>query len=161
MGGGLASFSDGGALTQMDSASGGSMSMSAVIGYTLSPNYLLHLEAKGDILRGAYTDSFGDDVHLSAFAGGPGLTYYFQGPSVYVGGTALLGQVTNSDAGTSDMGIGASVLGGWDWWVFNGTLTLGIGAEISALRVDGINVVNAAAHLSIGATFKPPWATED
>jgi hypothetical protein len=100
----------------------------ASFGGVVAPNLILYGELMGSSVTNAslsaqgYTDQY-SGTDLEFFGIGPGIAYYFQPVNLYLSGTLLLTQVSFSDTGSgysqgdSNMGFGASLMVGKEWWV--------------------------------------------
>ena len=123
----------GGAAVAKDSdirakTSGGSFAFSAAVGGAVLENLILY----GEMVAYGIPESGYNDNQLSGTSSqtlnitgfGPGMAYYFMPSNLYVSGTLLLHQISESASRNSDrtvaltdMGVGVSLMVGKEWWV--------------------------------------------
>jgi hypothetical protein len=116
-----------------NSVTGAGMALGMALGGSITPHLVLYGEFVASVamepsqkVNGHSQTLSGYDVTL--FGIGPGVAYYFLPGNLYLSGSLLFSQLSESDNGSSNnssnnsidltnMGIGASFMVGKEWWV--------------------------------------------
>lgn len=144
-------------------ARGGSGTFGLALGYNVARNLIVYAELFDDIAVDPTVEQDGmeaatDDLNVGVIGWGAGAAYYFMPANAYASVTLAASRLT-LDAGDresveSDWGIGASLVGGKEWWVSD-SWGLGVAAHVYFGGVpDGGQIVTAAAGaLVLSATY--------